>query len=759
MQLDSHEDSSAAHEDSSAAQKVSADEKDIALLVKAVAVYVAKGEFAMADGHLPIAPLKIPADFSGICVASMADADSDERMIEYLEQLDLRQVRLDYTYGDNDGHTARFLEQLQAHSFRILLRLLPPPEEASRMEETVVAERWRTFVETTLERFGDGLEAVEIGNTVNRKNWSGFRRFSQFMAAWRIAHEIIRRRNLTIGGPNVTDFEPPFNKILLTKMAEEGCLPDIHTNNLFAERAVQPENYDHKILGRRLAGLHKLNLIKKARLLKRISDQYGIDKTWSTTAFWTLPRIGRRTLENEEAQADYLTRYMVLAAVSGALERAYWGPLVSQREGLVDDGTGRPAPHELVAFYGTNYGDLEDYRTRPAFHAFACFNRWIPGALYQGRKSTGRWLEIHEFETAEQRIHIAWTGDKHAAELAALYSEDDLDEAEYLSRDGAVLPERPSLITDSPVYLCWPLERTVSVTRGVDVLADVAIDGNRRGGNYYRYQDPQWRGVVFAPDREQADRLIEELHPHRIGAPTAENILRKARNVIWRLPDPLDPEQELTAKKPNTLKPHKRFLDKLKPSKAARSWNGATLMMRAGISSPEPIAYFESATESDPFNNWYICRYAAGMPSVRSCFEAYTRGETSYKGITREMLFPPLCAFLFKLHQVGVYFRDLASGNILIDRKADGELQFTLIDTARARFYPLETPLPARLSDLKRTCYKLSWPLRIEFMEMYLGRLRKPRRFSLLYRLPFHYFDFKTDAKRFLKGKKKVRRS
>lgn len=739
-------------------QKVKASRKDVFLLAKATAAYLAKGEFVLADGHMPSAPLRVPTDFSGICVASMADSASDERMIEYLEQLGLRQVRLDYTYGDDEGHTARFLGMLQAHSFRVLLRLLPPPGEASKMDQADVAERWREFVEKPLERFGDGLEAVEIGNAVNRRNWSGFRSFSQFMSAWRIAHEILKRRNITIAGPNVTDFEPAFNKILLSMMAAEGSLPDIHTNNLFVERAIQPENYDHKILGPLWRGLHKLNLVKKARLLKRISDQFGIEKTWSTTAFWTLQRIGRRTLESEEVQADYLVRYMVLAAASGGLERAYWGPLVSQREGLIDDGTGQPAPHELVAFYGTNYGHLHDYRTRPAFHAFAGFNRLIPGALYKGRKSTGRWLEIHEFETARQRIHVAWAADTHAAELSALYADDDVMHAKCLSRDGRALPECPDLITDSPVYLCWPLERTISVKDGIDVLPSLAIDGNRRGGNYYLYRDHKWRGVVFASDKGKADRLVEQLHPERIASSTVDNALRKSRNVIWRLPHPSDPERELAVKKPHKLKLHKRFLDRLKPSKAVRSWNGATLLARAGLHSPGPVAYFERAEGSDPFNNWYICTYAAGLPSVRNCFEAFARGDASYQGISKQMLFPALCDFLLKLHRSGVYFRDLAGGNILIDRGDDGGLQFSLIDTARARFYASETPLIWRLSDLKRTCYKLNWPQRIEFMEMYLSGIKGGRRFSLLYRLPFHYFDFKMDMKRFMKGKSKVRR-
>jgi len=73
-----------------AGQETNARGKDVALLAKGVVSYIAKGEFALADGHEPTAPLKIPADFTGICVASMADVAADERMIDYLDQLGSR---------------------------------------------------------------------------------------------------------------------------------------------------------------------------------------------------------------------------------------------------------------------------------------------------------------------------------------------------------------------------------------------------------------------------------------------------------------------------------------------------------------------------------------------------------------------------------------------------------------------------------------------------------------------------------------------
>ena len=72
-----------------------------------------------------------------------------------------------------------------------------------------------------------------------------------------------------------------------------------------------------KILGRRLVGLHKFNLIKKARLLARLGADVGVPRLISPAAFWTLPRIERMLPDSEQKQADYLSRYMVLCAASG----------------------------------------------------------------------------------------------------------------------------------------------------------------------------------------------------------------------------------------------------------------------------------------------------------------------------------------------------------------------------------------------------------------------------------------------------------
>ncbi len=75
--------------------------------------------------------------------------------------------------------------------------------------------------------------------------------------------------------------------------------------------------------------------------------------------------------DSEEKQADYLARYMVLCAASGALEGAWWGPLICHREGLIDDGVPQYPKLERITHYAEVTGALTDFRIRPALHALA----------------------------------------------------------------------------------------------------------------------------------------------------------------------------------------------------------------------------------------------------------------------------------------------------------------------------------------------------------------------------------------------------
>ncbi|PKO25263.1 MAG: hypothetical protein CVU35_05090 [Betaproteobacteria bacterium HGW-Betaproteobacteria-8] len=715
--------------------------------VRANLAYMLSGKLRSKKGYQPPGGHHVPADFVGVGVATAEDPAVDDAVIGYLNELGIRQIRLDFTYGDADNHVARFLEKLIANDFNIMLHLVQPFAAAKAMQQVSAQGEWGNFVTDTLERFGSRIEILEIGSTINRKRWAGYT-LDGFLNAWGIAHKAAKPRNIKLAGPNITDFEPPYNIGILAILKSRDQLPDIHTDNLFSERCTEPERDDHKILGHRLAPLGGFRLVKKAFVLQEIGENFGVPELHSPAAFWTLPRIHRVLAGGEQKQADYLARYMLLCAASGALQRASWGPMICHREGLIDDGVKAYPKLERITHYASVLGNT--FRVRPAFKAFKTFASLIPGSYYEACLDDANGLEVHAFSNQEQLIHAAWTINGRAAALRDIYSESDLQQATCLNRDGETLPQAPDFVTESPVYLCWPKGRQVSVNHEAQLIPDLALHAHAEK-THYLYRKDNWHGAILAKDAKEEALLRTGLNPDVIGSPPEEAILRKARNAIWTIPDPRDPAKKLVIKQPVRMHPHKKLLDRFKPSKGLRSWNGASELLRRGVETARPVAYFEKTGDITLTQNYYICEYVEADFSARDIFSAFAAGETNYQGISQEEAYSQLADYLSVMHGRGVFFRDLSGGNILVKKAADGKLAFSLIDTGRAHFYLRGTELSKRISDLTRICNKLHAAGRDRFMQIYMARLAK--KFGFYQRLPFYLYNAKVSMKRKLKAK------
>lgn len=715
--------------------------------IRANLAYMLSGKMRSKKGYQPPGGQHVPIDFAGVGIATAEDPAVDEAVIDYLKELGIRQVRLDFTYGDADSHVARFLEKLIANDFNVMLHLVQPFAAAKTMQQTAGQDEWSAFVVDTLERFGSRIDILEVGSTINRKRWAGYT-LDGFLNAWGIAHNEAKTRNIKLAGPNVTDFEPAYNIGILSILNSRNQLPDIHTDNLFSERCTEPERDDHKILGHRLAPLGGFRLVKKAFILQEIGENFGVPELHSPAAFWTLPRIHRVLADGEQKQADYLARYMLLCAASGALQRASWGPLICHREGLVDDGVKAYPKLERITHYQSVLGS--EFRVRPAFKAFRIFARLIPGSYYEACLGDANGLELHAFSNQEQLIHAAWTINGRAAALRDIYSASDLQQVTCLSRDGEILPQAPDFVTESPVYLCWPKGRQVSANRKARLIPDLALHAHAEK-THYLYRKDNWRGALLCGNAAEAALLSASLNPETMSAPPKQAILRKARNAIWTIPDPRDPAKKLVIKQPVRMHLHKKLLDQFKPSKGLRSWNGASELLRRGVETARPVAYFEKTDDKTLTQNYYICEYVEADFSVRDIFSAFAAGETSYQGISQKEAYNQLADYLSAMHGHGVFFRDLSGGNILVKKAADGKLAFSLIDTGRAHFYLRGTALPKRISDLTRICNKLHAAGRDRFMQIYMARLAK--KFGFYQRLPFYLYNAKVSMKRKLKAK------
>ncbi|MCP5267986.1 MAG: hypothetical protein H6943_02990 [Zoogloeaceae bacterium] len=706
---------------------------------------VLRGRLSFPGAHLPSSGHRVGPAFAGVGVAAAKDPAIDEFIIKRLRESGIGHVRLDYSPGDGQEAAARLLEKLCACGLKVTLHLVQPRDDARCMDNSDVRELWRRFVAETLDRFGSRIEMLELGSTANRQRWCGHS-LSGFLAMWEIAWQEARNRKLTIVGPSVTDFEPPWNIGLLSILKKKGQLPDIHSDNLFSERCTEPERFDQKILGHALRKLHKFNLIKKARLLARLGADYGVPRLMSPAAFWTLPRIERMLPDSEQKQADYLARYMVLCAASGALERAWWGPLICHREGLIDNGKRAYPALERITRYTDVEGELADLRVRPALHALSAFAGLIPVSRYEGRLNQSEFLEIHAFRSDNKLIHALWTINGRAAPLIDLYQEEDLQAAEYRSRDGERLTEVPTLASEAPIYMSWPQDRRVAVKPGAATLRGLAIHRHVPGKTHYFFRENGWQGVLLASNAAEAVLLRQHIHPDRIESPSGDAILRHARNAIWTIADPRTEGAALVVKQPVKMHLHKKVLDRFKPAKALRSWSGTSELLRRGVAAAPPVAWFEKIGDPSLMQNYYICERVSAEFTAREMVSALASGELTFCGLSAPEAYRQLSVFLLAMHGGGILFRDLSGGNILISKTDAGCLSFTLIDTGRIRVYRGPLSLRQRFADLVRICNKLHPAGRQQFLSIYLAAIGE--RLRWWHRWPFALYDFKVQAKR-----------
>jgi tRNA A-37 threonylcarbamoyl transferase component Bud32 len=680
-----------------------------------------------------------------------------EVALESISELGLTCVRLDYSYDNDSPQLDAFVERLSIAGVSLLLHLVQPLNEAQKMPEAEALERWRAFVESTLDRFAGRIEAVEAGSVVNRARWSGYR-LSGFLAAWTVVHEIVRRWGLTLIGPNVTDFEPQYNAGLLGLFARRNLLPDVQSNNMFSERTIEPEALDHKIVGHWGKRIFAYNLTKKIRLVAAIGKPLDVRRHWSTCAFWTLPRIERILTDSEAKMADYLSRYFILCAASGDFERFYWGPMVSRREGLLDDGTGilaEPGRRDVVAFYRELPGMPEAWRVRPAFHALKTLVQWISGSLYLGPAVNRQTLQIHAFEKGDVVFHAAWALNGRIADLADCYDCRALSQVtDVFLQSGERLGAPPKTLGESPVFFVWPKDAAPEVRPDANVLAETIVAHSLGGAAYYPVNDGPWRGLIRANSEAEADRIFDALHPDRITVQPERHFLRKARNAIWTVQDPrAENGGVLVVKQPLRIALHKRLLDRAKPSKALRSWNGTCELLRRGIASPKPVAYIEHIDRREMLRNWYVCEHVEGRHSVRSFFARYASGEAEVEGIRFDAFTEMLVKFVRNMHDRGVFFRDFSGGNVLVRTSEGNRIDFSLIDTARARFSNRRFSHGKQVSDLKRLVHKLNPKQQQYFMNVYLQD--EGRSFSLGQRFAFTAYAVKARLKRI---KRRVRK-
>ncbi len=132
----------------------------------------------------------------------------------------------------------------------------------------------------------------------------------------------------------------------------------------------------------------------------------------------------------------------------------------------------------------------------------------------------------------------------------------------------------------------------------------------------------------------------------------------------------------------------------LRKSKANRSFEFATTLLKIGIGSPQPIAYFENYNWLGLQQSYYVCEHLNCNLTFRELVEIPNYPEHA-------IILQQFMHFCFELHEKGVEFLDHSPGNTLIVNTAPGNYQFYLVDLNRMQFHE-EMSFEMRMKNMSR---------------------------------------------------------
>lgn len=372
-----------------------------------------------------------PAGFLslGVGIRPQAGAEGGESQLEALEELGVRRVLLRlHPWQESHGEELELARELHRRGFDLAYSL---PQNRELVKDPA---RWRRGMEEIAELFLPYGKSFQVGQAINRSKW-GVWSYGEYARLFETAAEILRRDpEARLLGPSVIDFEYHATAAILNRRSPALSF-DAVAALLYVDRRGAPEN--------RQSGF---DAVDKVTLLRAIAEtsRNSTERCWITEFNWPLwegphSPAGKDVSVDEESQASYLVRYVLLVAATGLVERMYWWQVVARGYGLVtrDEGGG--------------------LRRRPAFHALATLERLLGGGSFKNREAVAAPGVLYRFESAEGvEILVGWTTGAEARVEAALPA--PVERA--VSRDGAELPgaspERPAeswTLGPAPVYL------------------------------------------------------------------------------------------------------------------------------------------------------------------------------------------------------------------------------------------------------------------------------------------------------------------
>jgi hypothetical protein len=321
-----------------------------------------------------------PSPWGGIGVAVRPWPRDPEGLLAAIGELGVRDLYLRLDTWDEEGRDGEeeLARELARRGHRLLFGV---PQDRALVRDP---ERWQRVLEEIARRFTPYGRHFQIGQAINRSKW-GIWRYDEYRELLARAETVLKRRpGIELLGPAVIDFELYATAAVLN-MPWNGHRLDAVSSLLYVDRRGAPERAQ---LG--------FDTVGKVTLVKAIAEtcRNSGPGSWITEVNWPLwegphAPAGRTVAVSEPAQADYLTRFYLLALGTGLVERVFWWQLVARGYGLVcpeEDGT---------------------LRRRPSFHAMGTLTERLAGATFLGPLETRAPAHLYRFQTPDGAIRLA----------------------------------------------------------------------------------------------------------------------------------------------------------------------------------------------------------------------------------------------------------------------------------------------------------------------------------------------------------------
>ncbi len=273
--------------------------------------------------------------FFGLCV----NLDKGEAQIALAKELKCQNLQLRVPLSDIDNLQDYVDLSAKLNVDKLLITILQ--DQANIQDHRLLVANVRQVFKAF-----DGMASYyQIGNAINRSKW-GFFSTAQFLSFYQSVQQLRDKEfpaNVLVG-PSVIDYEYHFTVRALFNGFKVKY--DKLSSLLYVDRRGAPENRQMVFFDtvKKIDFLYALTKLSP----KTSSDILITEANWpiSNTAPWA--PTSETECVSEEAYANYLLRYYLLALASKKVEAVYWHQLIAPGYGLIDD---REKIRKREAFY------------------------------------------------------------------------------------------------------------------------------------------------------------------------------------------------------------------------------------------------------------------------------------------------------------------------------------------------------------------------------------------------------------------------